>query len=434
MEAEVREEIQLRELNAAVVSFYANAHQRGAGAFTSPLVRTLRLPDAADLVLRALKGGAATKRVAEVAERVRCFGIGSLATAALVPSQRVPHTDNTLRRLAGSDYGAVADYIRDHTEGGEAAPRVGHSGDPARAPMTRARLISSLLVGSVRGGGPSPQQADVGKGVQLDRGSLLPTPPGMTEGVQPLRWQPDVRLDPISMVTTVPAQGHYYGDLADMAPYLDPRSWATVSPEFWVASRRVRREGGRFVPLDVDGYDPPLGQSWSGLFEEKMVLCFEGGILSGYTNHLNIRFESHIDKVDPTKSRVWVGFSLYQCESSVQLMRFAPSGMDVDEGYAYYWQAREPVPEPIGVGGDADDLTVWCRCVKRVRYTDTLTRRTSGQGSVGAGEMMNYLAPGGLGLWLDYLIAAGPHAGMTQATQRQAGGAGARPAGTGAPR
>jgi hypothetical protein len=422
MSAEVREEVQLRALNAAVVSFYAHAHQRGSSTFTSPLLRTARLPDAAEMVLKVLNDPSATPRVAEAAERVRCFGLASLVTSALTPSQRMPQTDDTIRRLAGSDYPTVAQYIEQFTDAN--GDGVGDRAGPAQVPMTRARLIASLLVGSARSERPRVQ-GDVGRGVSFTN-SVHPPAPGIAQ-----RKQPKVQFDPVSMVTTVPAQGHYYGNLKEMARYLDPRSWATSSPEFWVTSRRVERVGDRFVPMPQD--EPPLGESWSGLFEERVVLCFEGGILSGYTNHLNVRFESHINEADPTKSRVWVGFSLYQCESSVQLMRFAPSGMDVDEGYAYYWQDCESVVEPLGDVCGVDDMTVWADCVKRVRYTDMLTRRTDGQGSVGAGEMMNYLAPGGLGLWLDYVVAAGPHAGMTRAmAQGNNTTGGAKPTGAGA--
>lgn len=411
-DAEVGEEIQLRELNAALVSFYANAHQRGSTSYGAALVRTIPLAEAAERVMARRGAGAATPRVAEAAERARCHGLGALVTAALSPAQRVPAFDLAIRRLAGADYPAVAHYIDSYTDGD--GDGVGDRADRQHAPMTRARLIASLLVGSVRGAG-----GDVKPDLRLAGDSLHPTPPGMR---RPPGRVPPVTLDPTSMVTTVPAQGHYYGDLAEMAPYLDPRSWSETAPEFWVTSRRVRREGGRFVPLDVGGFDPPLGQSWSGLFEEKMVLCFEGGILSGFTNHLSIRFEAKIDRDDPMRSRVWVGFSLYQCESSVQLMRLAPSGMDVDEGYAYYWQGDERVPERrLGAPPREGDATVWCECVKRVRYTDMLSRRTQGQGTAGAGEVMNYLAPGGLGLWLDNVIAGGPYAAMSRAAKAKGG-------------
>jgi hypothetical protein len=42
--------------------------------------------------------------------------------------------------------------------------------------------------------------------------------------------------------------------------------------------------------------------------------------------------------------------------------------------------------------------------VKRLRFTDILSRTTRDQGIPGSGEMMNYLMPALAGMWMDGMV------------------------------
>ncbi|APR87076.1 hypothetical protein A7982_12425 [Minicystis rosea] len=191
-------------------------------------------------------------------------------------------------------------------------------------------------------------------------------------------------LDIRTMQTTVEVATEGSGDFQRLAEWMDPRSWQ--SSPFWIASRKVIEVGGRFVP---DPHQPPLGQSWEGYFYEYIRWAVNESVISAFQCYLDVDFQ-----VDAVRRRVELSFSLHSCAGSMLLARIAEGGVEIDSGGS----TAAPIGRPRSPG------RYEVSSLKRIRYSDRLTRSTPNQGGDGAGQTLNYMAPAVVALWMNDLV------------------------------
>lgn len=188
-------------------------------------------------------------------------------------------------------------------------------------------------------------------------------------------------LDIRTMTTTVGVTTSGTGDFQRLAEWMDPRSWR-ASP-FWLASYKAIKVGNRFVP---DPDQPPIGRSWKGYFYEYVQWAHNESVVSAFQCYLDVAYG-----VDFERRRIDLGFSLYTCAGSMLLERIAVGGVEVDSGRS----AATPLD-------DAGCFRI--SALKRIRYSDLVTRSTPNQGGDGAGQTLNYMAPAVVALWMDDLV------------------------------
>jgi hypothetical protein len=201
---------------------------------------------------------------------------------------------------------------------------------------------------------------------------------------------PESTLNLTSLVTTVDIPSTSNCDFATLARILDPRSWS-LSP-FWPASYEVQLTESRGEFAQPQAPSSQHGESWSGYLFEHVEWNWNVSTVASFRNYLRINYE-----VDAAAQKLRLDFALYACEGSqLYLLEQRQRGIDVDCGF----QCVAPLAQSPNPPGGPFRL----RTVKNIRYTDLLDRETPGQGPVGAGQFLSYLAPAVVGLWMNDLL------------------------------
>jgi hypothetical protein len=157
--------------------------------------------------------------------------------------------------------------------------------------------------------------------------------------------------------------------------YADPEHWKQTAPEFFAGSRAAkdakRRDNG----------------SWSGKFHEIATWTQDSIAMSEFHNVLDIDFHLFHDKPATT-----LRYTLIESIYSRVAGETEDGGLDVDDGYmiAYY---------------DKGTNSVLVEVLKKIRFTDRQSPTLPGGANIG--QLLNFVAPSFVGLWLDRLVYEG---------------------------
>ena len=192
-------------------------------------------------------------------------------------------------------------------------------------------------------------------------------------------------LDLENLTTTVRIQAPSLRDFKELRLVLDPRNWS-ASP-FWPESYQVElsEDGTQFQK--VQNKQPP-GESWHGNLFEHVEWNWNTVSVSSFRNFLNISFE-----VSENPQQIRLNFSLYSCEGSTLFIREARNGVDVDRGFLNLDRVNTP---PGFFRIDTQKI---------IRFSDLLERRSPLEGPVGSGQILSFMAPAIVGLWMHDLLS-----------------------------
>ncbi|HYI03075.1 hypothetical protein, partial [Hyalangium sp.] len=133
----------------------------------------------------------------------------------------------------------------------------------------------------------------------------------------------------------------------------------------------------------------PPGETWHGHLFEHVEWNWNTFSVSSFRNFLNISYE-----VSENPQRIRLGFSLYTCEGSTLFVREARNGVDVDSGFLNVDRVNTP---PGFFSIDTQ---------KVIRFSDILERRTPLEGPAGSGQILSFMAPAIVGLWMHDLVSS----------------------------
>lgn len=373
----------VHEYRAALLSVFLHTDERGDLSGTlDPEKRPLPLSDA----LKAIEELPA-EQVASAREIAGC----KLADAILVDNK--PEFEPHFRELVGMD---SQEFKRILKESLPSAPDVG-------AQWVNYDLLRQAFYGGLAGDvipGMQAQRASRARAAPTPPPTLRRTPSAALTNLEECFSQPaesltgsesESTLNLTSLVTTVDIPSKSTCDFATLAHILDPRSWS-LSP-FWPESYEVQlsQDGRGFTKTDVA--NTQNGESWGGYLFEHVEWNWNVSTVASFRNYLNINFE-----VDAVNQKLRLDFALFSCEGSqLYLLEQRQRGIDVDCGFQCV--APHPGPPNHSPGGPFR-----LRTVKNIRYTDLLDRQTPGQGPLGAGQFLSYLAPAVVGLWMNDLL------------------------------
>jgi hypothetical protein len=206
-------------------------------------------------------------------------------------------------------------------------------------------------------------------------------------------------LDGKTWDTTVTAASRVRRALEDLPAVLDPRSWPHCGDIFdktdLVQWDPVPK---KWVPYAGSMTATPIGSPWTtaksafgapevGMQEDVTVGATDsGGFVAAFSNVLNIDFAVSLGNPNPLDDAIRVDYSLNDPLSSVVFGQSVSGGLRNDEGYVL--ATREPTAP--------NDWSV-IKVVKTVQFDDL----TPTGGTVDYGELLNYMAPGILCLWLE---------------------------------
>jgi hypothetical protein len=193
-------------------------------------------------------------------------------------------------------------------------------------------------------------------------------------------------LDLEYLTTTVRIQAPSLRDFKDLRRILDPRSW-DLSP-FWPESYQVELSEDGTAFQKVQTKESP-GESWHGNLFEHVEWNWNTFSVSSFRNFLNISYE-----VSEPQQQIRLSFSLYSCEGSTLFVREARNGVDVDSGFL----------NVDGVGGPSAHFSIDTQ--KVIRFSDILERRSPLEGPVGSGQILSFMAPAVVGLWMHDLLSS----------------------------
>jgi len=173
-----------------------------------------------------------------------------------------------------------------------------------------------------------------------------------------------------------------------LARVLDPREWH-ASP-FWPASTLVELREGTHTFTEVP---PPRSTAvfpngWEGYLFEHVEWNWNLSTISSFRNYLTIRY-----KVDRAAQTIGLDFSLYSCAGSQFYALVNRRGVDVDWGYQRVTSSNNNQAPPWTL-----------ETQKNVRFSDFLNRRTPFEGTAGSGQLLSYLAPAVVGLWMNDIL------------------------------
>jgi hypothetical protein len=219
-----------------------------------------------------------------------------------------------------------------------------------------------------------------------ERQELPPEPQGSRGTVSSPTQQSQSTLDLENLTTTVRIRAPSLRDFKDLKRMLDPRSW-DESP-FWPESYQVElsEDGSQFDK--VKAKETP-GETWHGHLFEHVEWNWNTFSVSSFRNFLNISYE-----VSENPQRIRLGFSLYTCEGSTLFVREARNGVDVDSGFLNVDRVNTP---PGFFSIDTQ---------KVIRFSDILDRRSPLEGPVGSGQILSFMAPAIVGLWMHDLVSS----------------------------
>lgn len=193
-------------------------------------------------------------------------------------------------------------------------------------------------------------------------------------------------LDLETLTTTVSIQAPSLRDFKELRRTLDPRNW-DASP-FWPESYAVElsSDGAEFQRVRVE---QPLGETWSGNLFEHVEWNWNATSVSSFRNFLNISYE-----VSEQPEQIRFTFSLYSCEGSTLFLREARNGVDVDHGFLNVDRVNTP---PGAFRIDTQKI---------LRFSDILARHSPLEGPVGSGQILSFMAPAVVGLWMHDLLSS----------------------------
>jgi hypothetical protein len=180
----------------------------------------------------------------------------------------------------------------------------------------------------------------------------------------------DAWMDLDSLVTTVVirlrlAAFKKIDWLDEFAQTTDPEAW--TQSEFFTGSYAVKtRDDGK--------------RGWSGQLHEKAQWSMNNGAGCSFDNILEIDFRRK-------PGTATLKFSLVETESSEVAGWSEAGGLDVDDGY-------------VLVSATGPDTFV--EAVKKIRFSERQGPSIPGGGN--AGEIMNFMAPALVGLWMDAIV------------------------------
>ena len=192
-------------------------------------------------------------------------------------------------------------------------------------------------------------------------------------------------LDLENLTTTVRIKAPSLRSFDQLRVILDPRSW-DLSP-FWPESYPVElsEDGTEFHKVLLKA-NP--GEAWQGSLFEHVEWNWNAVSISSFRNFLNIDYG-----VDTAQQQIRLTFSLYSCEGSTLFIREARNGVDVDRGFLNVDMVNTP---PGSFRIDTQ---------KVIRFSDILERRSPLEGPVGSGQILSFMAPAVVGLWMHDLLS-----------------------------
>ncbi|WNG56108.1 hypothetical protein F0U59_16070 [Archangium gephyra] len=204
-----------------------------------------------------------------------------------------------------------------------------------------------------------------------------------------LAQKPESTVDLNTLVTTVDIPSESRCDFGLLARTLDPRSWGP-SP-FWPECFQVQptSDNRAFEPVPT-ALEPLRGTEWHGVLFEHVEWNWNTFRVASFRNFLNIDYV-----VKEPEQTIDMRFSLFSCEGSELFVVSFDRGIDVDVGF----QTVAPIPNPLP-GGARFRL----QTVKNIRYSDLLDRRTPSLAPLGSGQILSFLAPVVVGLWMNELV------------------------------
>jgi hypothetical protein len=179
-----------------------------------------------------------------------------------------------------------------------------------------------------------------------------------------------------------------------LARTFDPRSWGNCFEHF--RTHRVDERDGHFPPHDPD--KGPIGQPWSPattphLFFERVELEDEHGTNS-FENILRVpSFE-----VSPTFTRLEFILRISKGLTIPSLGLDMPKCVNIDEGYL-----QATLLTPVGSTAPLSQVEI----VKKVQFVDIDLESADVPAGLDPGEILNYLAPASLCMWLEDLTQDG---------------------------
>lgn len=272
-------------------------------------------------------------------------------------------------------YSAVYEFLSPApaTTPSQQAPKAPQDAKDPRPPAGAAERGDVIRLRSVR-----RRPAPAPRALPLLAPPQPPPPPSPQHGQS--------TLDLETLTTTVSIQAPSQRDFNDLRRALDPRNW-DASP-FWPESYAVElsSDGAEFQQVLLK---QPLGESWQGHLFEHVEWNWNTTSISSFRNFLNIAYE-----VSEQPQQIRLTFSLYSCEGSTLFIREARNGVDVDHGFVNV----DPVNAPPG-GFRIDTRKI-------LRFSDILERHSPLEGPVGSGQILSFMAPAVVGLWMHDLLSS----------------------------
>lgn len=371
----------VHEYRASLMSVaLATAPRRDAFALMEPAIRPVPLEEAVELI----KGLPPTYRVnAEDQAAV------SLAAAAHIDRRtefKIP-----LATLVGETRFQQIEASLKKGISGNRLPTLGQIQEAISKHSSSGNMATSTPPDVTSG--PQPLRADEPPdGIPMPGKPPVPKPPGKPPPPPVPPSNPLVllnstsRLDLRTLATTVDISSTTNLDFGELTRRLDPQNWKE-SP-FWLESARVRldKENGRFVkePPPTSAATP----GWEGFFFEHVEWNWNLSTVSSFRNYLRINYI-----VNPATKMLQLTFSLYSCDSSQIFALVNRGGVDIDWGFQQL--------SPFSVEGTKGHSL---KTQKNIRFADLLERRTPYEGAPGRGQILSYLAPAIVGLWMNDLL------------------------------
>lgn len=200
-----------------------------------------------------------------------------------------------------------------------------------------------------------------------------------------------------TLLTRVNIESNSNRSIEKLAEVLDPQNW-TCSP-FWVDAYRVEldKKTHQFNPTSQisPASKVPIGQSWHGHFYEHIEWNWNLATVSSFKNYLIVDYLVNTpDPKEPNEPIIKFDFSLHSCAGGRLYALELDRGVDADWGHQYV-----KFPPSAQAGPPWRIITE-----KNVRFSDILARGMPFEGLPGAGQLLTFMAPAIVGLWMNDLL------------------------------
>lgn len=207
----------------------------------------------------------------------------------------------------------------------------------------------------------------------------------------PLLGGPESRLDLTTLTTTVDIPSTSNRSFAELADILNPLNWSVS--EFWPECFEVVLDPSTHTFTRAPPRVTPAERNdWEGFLFEHVRWNWNLSAVASFRNFLKVKYKAD-NTGNPSTSTIRLDFSLYACEGSELFSLVSDRGVDIDFG------SQTVRRSPSGTG--------WIlQTQKNLRFADTLNRRTPFEGPVGSGQLLTYMAPAIVGLWMNDLLTS----------------------------